>query len=342
MNNLRWKSVNINDLFIVNYGSKFDLIDMTCNNPSVNFIGRTARNNGVVACVDKVDETPFKAGLITVALGGSIGSAFIQDKEFYTAQNVAVLEPRIKLNYLQKLFICRMIQYEVSTKFRAFGRELNTHIKKDFEIGMPIKKDDTIDWEYIYLYMQSIENGIKDEVYSHLEVIMNMISKLDTSSWKTFKLEELFEITGSKTTSLDDLREYGSGIYPYITTQSTNNGVAGFFNYYTEKGNILVMDSAVAGYCSYQELNFSASDHVEKLIPKFKMNKYIGLFFSSIININKYRFSYGRKANQKQIKALEIKLPVNSSNIIDFDFIETYMKSLWGAVAKDIYKLLQS
>lgn len=152
INNVSWKSVNINDIFTVTYGSKFDLMDMTFNNPSVNFVGRTAKNNGVVAYVDRIERPPFKAGLITIALGGSIGSAFIQDQDFYTAQNVAVLEPKFEMNYLQKLFICQMIQFEVATKFRAFGRELNVHIKKDFSIGMPVKSDETIDWEYIYIY----------------------------------------------------------------------------------------------------------------------------------------------------------------------------------------------
>lgn len=186
--------------------------------------------------------------------------------------------------------------------------------------------------------MQSLENGIKQQIYRNLEVIMNMISKLDTSNWKAFKLEELFEISGTKTTPLDDLREYGSGKYPYVTTQSTNNGVAGFFNYYTESGNVLVMDSAVAGFCSYQEENFSASDHVEKLVPKFRLNRYSGLFLASVINLNQYRFSYGRKANQKQIKNLEIKLPVTKENKIDLDYIEDFMKGLWGGSLKTSVK----
>lgn len=171
---------------------------------------------------------------------------------------------------------------------------------------------------------------------------MNMISKLDTSNWKIFKLEELFDISGTKTTSLDDLREYGNGKYPYVTTQSTNNGVAGFFNYFTENGNVLVMDSAVAGFCSYQEENFSASDHVEKLVPRFKLNQYIGLFLASVINLNRYRFSYGRKANQKQIKSLEIKLPVTKESQIDWNCIENFMKGLWGGIAQNIRSLLES
>ena len=40
------------------------------------------------------------------------------------------------------------------------------------------------------------------------------------------------------------------------------------------------------------------------------MNKFIGLYFATVINANQYRFSYGRKANQKKISELEIELPI--------------------------------
>ena len=65
---------------------------------------------------------------------------------------------------------------------------------------------------------------------------------------------------GSETTPLLELEEYGYGEYPYVTTQATNNGVEGLYNYYTEEGGVLTVDSAVLGYCSYQSYNFSASD----------------------------------------------------------------------------------
>lgn len=147
---------------------------------------------------------------------------------------------------------------------------------------------------------------------------------INTTIFKLFKLSELFNISGTKTTSLDELKNYGIGIYPYVTTQSTNNGVAGFYNFYTEEGNVLTIDSAVAGFCSYHEDNFSASDHVEKLVPKFKMDKNIGLYISSLINKNNYRFSYGRKANQKQIRNIEIPLPIKADNSIDWEYIYIY------------------
>lgn len=150
---------------------------------------------------------------------------------------------------------------------------------------------------------------------------------LDISSWKYFELSELFEIKGSKTTSLIELEEYGTGQFPYITTQATNNGVEGFYNFYTEDGNVLVVDSAVLGYCSYQASAFSASDHVEKLIPRFEINKYTAMFLVTVLNLERYRYNYGRKCSQTRMRQIGIKLP-EKNGTADLEYMQHYIKSL--------------
>lgn len=157
--------------------------------------------------------------------------------------------------------------------------------------------------------------------------------ELNVQDWKEFKISNYFDVKGSTTTKLDTLIDtYGIGIYPYVTTQSTNNGVAGYYNCYTEEGNVLVADSAVAGYVSYQQYKFSASDHVEKLVPKFHFNRYIAMFLVTILNCENYRYSYGRKFNQDNIRNTTIKLPaklISPSNYVpDWQFMEDYIKSL--------------
>lgn len=157
--------------------------------------------------------------------------------------------------------------------------------------------------------------------------------ELNVRDWKEFKLSDYFNVVGTTTTKLDTLiDEYGTGNYPYVTTQATNNGVAGYYNCYTEEGNTLVADSAVAGYVSYQPCNFSASDHVEKIIPKFPFNKYVAMFLVTILNLENYRYSYGRKFNQDNIRNTIMKLPAkqisNDSYIPDWQFMEDYIKSL--------------
>ena len=252
----------------------------------------------------------FKKGDITVPLGGSyLLSAFVQDEDFVTAQNVNVLRPKKEMTEIEKWFYCNALRLN-RFKFSAFGREVNKYIK---EIELP---DNIPQW----VYKHNIEK-IKTENISQCYTI-------NVKEWKKFKIKELFDVVGSKTTPINKLEEYGDGIYPYVTTQSKNNAVAGTYDYYTEEGNVLTVDSAVLGYCSYQQFNFSASDHVEKLIPKFKMNKYIALFFVALINMENFRYNYGIKYNQTRIKETIINVPVNKDNNPDYEYMENYIKSL--------------
>ena len=157
--------------------------------------------------------------------------------------------------------------------------------------------------------------------------------QINTTDWKDFKIKDWFEVYGSKTTKLDDLIEIGAGIYPYVTTRATNNGVDCFYNYYTENANVITIDSAVLGTAFYQNKEFSASDHVEILKPKNGyFSKNVGLFITTIINLENFRYNYGRKSNQKNVNDTIIKLPakLNSNNEFepDWEYMGNFIEEL--------------
>ena len=187
-----------------------------------------------------------------------------------------------------------------------------------------LSDDDFIQTQLNYVTFL-LGNGLSEQV-SKLPFSKNKIN-LNISNWKNFEMTKLFKIQGSKTTPLLELIECGKGKHPFVTTQATNNGIEGFYDFYSEEGNIITADSAVLGYCSYQPLPFSASDHVEKLSPKFKMNKYIAVFLVTILNLEQYRYNYGRKCSQDRMKKICIKLPNKNGNP-DFEYMENYIKSL--------------
>ena len=155
-----------------------------------------------------------------------------------------------------------------------------------------------------------------------------MSKSIDTSNWKRFKLDELFEISGSKTTPKSKLESIGEGIYPYVTTQATINGIAGYYNLKTENGNCLTIDSAVLGVCFYQEKGFSASDHVEILRPKFAMNKYVALFMAILVNRTGQilQYDYNKKRSQKALKHESILLPVDLDGKPNWEFMQETIK----------------
>lgn len=124
------KLVPLSDIFKVMAGNKLDFGKMRCVNDGIAFISRTSKNNGLVGLVEKIDDAkPFEAGLITVSLGGTyVLSSFVQPEEFYTAQNVAILEPKIKLTLEEKLYYCCCIKQN-RFRYSAFGREANRTLK---------------------------------------------------------------------------------------------------------------------------------------------------------------------------------------------------------------------
>ena len=182
LNTDKWEYFLLKDICSISMGNKMDYSAMSMDDPSVNFVGRSADNNGVAGKVDFVFDDkgdvikPYKAGCITVALGGSLGSSYLQVEDFYTSQNVSVLEFEDCVSDSAKLFITTCIMNESKYKYFPFGRELNTHIRTDFGFTLPIKRntdgtpiiDKTFkyslegyipDWQWMESYMKSLPYG---------------------------------------------------------------------------------------------------------------------------------------------------------------------------------------
>ena len=149
-----------------------------------------------------------------------------------------------------------------------------------------------------------------------------------TDDWKEYSLRALFTISSTKTLSLDRLHAGGPGPYPYVTTQATNNGVAGMYSEYTEEGGVITVDSAVLGTCFYQEKRFSASDHVEKLVPKVPMSREVALFIVTLLNREMYKYSFGRKRSKKILNTESIWLPAKADGNPDWEWMEQFIARL--------------
>lgn len=172
-----WKEFYLHKLFNTSMGNGIDAIATTNDNPKFNYVSRDSNGNGVVGFVDEVEgQKPFPAGAMSLALGGSfLGSCFIQKEPFYTAQNVGILQEKEPLSIHTKLFISTLIRNECKIKYQAFGRELNSHFKKDFTIKLPVlmngndyvfdknkkysDKGYVPDWKFMENYIKSLPYG---------------------------------------------------------------------------------------------------------------------------------------------------------------------------------------
>ena len=173
-----------------------------------------------------------------------------------------------------------------------------------------------------------LKNNLIDEVAKRPAIYIKNPYPLNIVNWEYHYIQDIFEVMGSRHHTKKQISKYGAGQYPFVSTSSENNGVNGFYDHYTETGNILTIDSATIGTCFYQPKKFSASDHVEKLVPKFEMNVFSALFIQTIIGCEKFRYGYGRKFAQKRIRITKIKIPTTQDNKPDTTFMENYIKSL--------------
>lgn len=172
-----WKEFYLHKLFNTSMGNGIDAIATTNDNPKYNYVSRDSNGNGVVGYVDEVEgQKPFPAGAMSLALGGSfLGSCFIQKEPFYTAQNVGILQEKEPLSIHTKLFISTLIRNECKIKYQAFGRELNSHFRKEFTLKLPVLMDGNNyvfdknkkysdkgyvpDWKFMEKYIKSLPYG---------------------------------------------------------------------------------------------------------------------------------------------------------------------------------------
>jgi len=143
LNTHNWKEFFLTKLFYLSRGNGLSKSNLMDDKEGINFVSRQSYDNGVNGIVARISEIePFDEGCITIALGGEyLGSSFIQLKPFYTAAHMAILKPKTEMSLYMKLFITRLIRLESSYKYQAFGRELDTHIDKEFTIKLPIQMD---------------------------------------------------------------------------------------------------------------------------------------------------------------------------------------------------------
>lgn len=151
---------------------------------------------------------------------------------------------------------------------------------------------------------------------------------LKNKEWKEFLISDIFNVSGTITTHPSKLIK--GGFTPRITCSATNNAFENSYkNDPTETGGVLTIDSATVGFVSFQEADFIATDHVEKLSLKNgkRINKYLGAFIiRAISSATKGKYGYGYKFSQKRITKQNILLPVNRDNKPDFEFMEAFMK----------------
>lgn len=340
LNTHDWQSFYLKDLYDIQMGNGFDKNKLDEDNPEINLVSRVSYNNGVDVKVGYVNDVePFESGLVTVALGGSyLGSCFVQEEPFYTGQNVAVMKAKYSMmTQSVNIFISGLIRFECGTKYYAFGRELNTHIRKDFNIKLPVKHNIggtffidinkkyseegyVPDWQFMEDYIKSLH-------YKPLTTKnkSGQIPKLNVQQWGEFRVGDLFPKTKLKHySSIPDIE----GDIPFVSSTAENNGISDYVNAIPIEGNcITVSTNGDCFDCFYHPNKIAVSVDTE-ILYNTHLNSHSAIFIASILKQEKIKYGYGRKPKNDKVYDTIIRLPQTPSGDPDWQFMEDYIKSL--------------
>ncbi|WP_264447457.1 restriction endonuclease subunit S [Novosphingobium sp. JCM 18896] len=301
------QTIELQSVFDVSYGNKFDLNKMSRLPGGVNFVGRSSQNLGVSATVAEVSAVPpFEAGMITVALGGTkLLSAFVQPAPFYTAQNVAVLKPKVAMSFEQKIYVCLAIRHN-RFRYSAFGREANRTIK--------VLRVPSISSAPAWLReaLTSAHKDFEGRLSPLIEHIPAPYAAQPQIGESRVMVSDLFDVIYGSNLELNKLQQDPNGIN-FVSRTSKNNGVSAKVK---EVPHIKPIDGGVltvAGGGSVLETflqteRFYSGRDLYYLKPREKFCIDELLFYCACIRANMFRYSYGRQAN-RTLKSLLVPAP---------------------------------
>ena len=179
-----------------------------------------------------------------------------------------------------------------------------------------------------------------------LSPILQNSTEINSSNWQFFRFDKIFDIKKGFYNKKPD--HVPDGDIPFIGATDTNNGVtslcdeeiieltsktgddnnAPFDQKIFEANTITVSNNGSIGYAFYQPIKYTCTHDVNPLYPLgWEMNKYIALFLCTVIELDRYRWTYGRKWRPSRMPSSLIKLPVKFDGTPDFDWMENFIKS---------------
>lgn len=159
--------------------------------------------------------------------------------------------------------------------------------------------------------------------------------KIDITNWKYYFLGDLFDVVYGVNLELNALTETDKndpeGI-AFVGRTAENNGVTAYVKPVPDvkpqpKNTLTVAGGGSVLSTFLQTRPFYSGRDLYLLLDKEPLSNYSKLFVKTVIELDKYRFNYGRQAN-KSLPSMKIKLPAQDNGKPDWLFMSNYMKNL--------------
>lgn len=175
-------------------------------------------------------------------------------------------------------------------------------------------------------------------------------AKLNPTEWSPFRYDEVFRVMKGYYNKKPPTAKASNSTIPFVGATEYHNGVTahclaedvqlysrnGEENPYEKTdrklfpaGGLTVSNNGSVGNAFYQPKEFTCSHDVNPLyLIDHEMSPELGMFLGTLIEVEKYRWGYGRKWRPSRMPHSIIRLPVTTKGNIDWTSMEDYIKSL--------------
>ena len=329
--NKEWKEFIIGKTFdIYSTSSGIDKIKLINFEGNIPYITRTDKNNGYDMFVGtqiskyKTD----KSNVITIGLDTQ--TIFYQKSFFYTGQNIQILNFK-ELNKYNACFLIPLLKKQM-TKFNWGGNGATLTRLKKTKILLPVNSKGEPDYAFMENYMKQKETEFLKQYKKQVSEFETVVP-LSKKEWSGFEIGKLFKISAGKSKGLNHLQTVNKGGINYLGATNSNNAVLAYVQKVepmTHKGNSICFirnGEGSMGFSVYKAEDFIATSDISVGYADF-LNKYVGLFITTIADKVRGKYNFGYKRNETRLKKEKILLPINSQGKPDYAYMENYMKAL--------------
>ena len=332
-----WTAFFVGDLFDIINGKGITTEEIENYPGDLEAVQSGEGNNGVMGHIDKAyccrKGYPYcEEPCLTVARSGTSGFVSFHQNGCVVGDSAKILllkEPRAKTIqvylFMQTLLAANRFKY-------TYGRKVTEALYKETAVKLPASSNGKPDWQWMESYIDSLHSEPLKTNNADKAILDAFV--FDIREWREFRVEELFDsiykVASYDDSELERVDVWSEKAIPYVTRTDLDNSVkslvlsAGLAN--IEAGNAIVIGDTTSTI-SYQPGPFVAGEHIIAARADW-MNKYTGLFITCLLRQERYRYSYGRAYKLDSIRNTEIRLPVTSDGVPDWQWMESYIELL--------------
>lgn len=328
----KWGTFSVEELFDIHPTKAYKLINSNLMEESgINpVVVNSSFNNGVGGYTNQ--ENTERGGMITFSDTTSAEAIFFQEDSFVGYPHVQGMYPigkyKDKWTKYSLLFFVSVFRNRALCLNYDYVNKFTRESAKKINIKLPIDQTGELDFIYMESYMKDLEGKVSSYLTGIRSIENSEGAKCINIGWKSFSIDRLFSVVKGTRLTKADMKE---GTIRFIGASAMNNGITAYISNNEKlhpKNTITISYNGSVGEAFYQDEQFWASDDVNVLYPKFKMNFHIAMFLIPTLKAAGRKYAFIDKWKKEDMEKDCIMLPVNDDGNPDWTYMENYIKVL--------------